>query len=554
MNISNLLNGIMFIQASETLLDNVITIPINTKIPIVSLQFLCEGFISFTHENLENKELAVGFPPNIKLKISKNTIHFILEELEWNLKILLGKHDLETCVLIYNEQEFEEYIDHDRGITMRKFIEVLKKENSYVKEMKGKRKFYFKSICDKKSFIAEAYQEMARIQFTTQYKLCIPESYIREDGHSIRFRINIPEYVGNMYYFFEINICEFEDSMDMLTIDDKKWSNDLSKMCDSICKGSDNIMHSIQSYNMSENLTNEGHGRESAGKAKRDLEREEKMSQLKSEFFLRKLTEIINENKKCTNMGDNAYNEITDLLLSTYAIVRTNNYDKIEFFGVLLKKNKNLENIFMRIISDKNSRLEKLLTLLLSKNLTVDKKRLNYIIRGSKSIISSEEHETSNNKYNSSIVETLMPQNIEFSQLSKNFLLIEVERYINENYNISDGFLETLKDIGYKIGSDLTSNYYLSREKEYINLLGIINFLINKSNESPKNVSIRKVCAMISLLTGSKINYMKNNNNGEYEMFEKDKIIEYIGLDKSKVEKANELIRISFCKQLKKLI
>ncbi|WUR05106.1 uncharacterized protein VNE69_12091 [Vairimorpha necatrix] len=360
-----------------------------------------------------------------------------------------------------------------------------------------------------------------------------PGSYIRVYDHCIRFRINIK----NLYCFFELNDYEAADLKKIVTIYEEKWSNDFSSIFDTLCKGEYVDLDLLLSKDMPKDKIKEDYQIELYDAEVEKYMKHKYRSKNKSKSYLHFIKEDKFFNKINESLSEHCRKEIENLIKRTYDLLEMENFEEIELFGYLIKKNTNsLVFLTRRILNDKNSGLKILLAHFLYKNSVIFENDFNILIR--------EENEKERNGVINAISDHLTRQKFIRLHLLFIFLFIEAERFINENHENMDDFFQNLKKLDkqaetfYNIYEPLETNHKIG-----IDLLKLMNFMKKKLIDDPKKSNVQILCALISLFTGSKTNYMLNLITGEYEMFEKNKIIRRMGLDPSKVEEFNENIR-----------
>ncbi|WUR04309.1 putative SP-containing protein [Vairimorpha necatrix] len=229
MKILNFFYGIMFIQASGSLLDNVVDVIIESKKnEECSLRDINGEYQSVTLDLLRDEKIIIkyhvicnnGFKQSVQKRervFCKNkTIENIILEIEGSILRMPIIDNSKPFILTYNKDHLEKEVNHSKGITWNNIIKEIEKMNSKRKKEKGQ--LFFQNICDRKSYIRDACSQMTTIQYATKHNLCIPESYIRVHDHCIRFRINIK----NKICFFELNIRKLADSTNVVLIDEKK--------------------------------------------------------------------------------------------------------------------------------------------------------------------------------------------------------------------------------------------------------------------------------------------------------------------------------------------
>ncbi|WUR02384.1 uncharacterized protein VNE69_01322 [Vairimorpha necatrix] len=548
MNISKFLFAIVFVGANHNLLDGIvnevmykieegdyISLDLKKEYSSVSISPGIVGHIGYSINDIYNDIYPFERDLHGHVFCGKNLLETINEYKRQIAKSYRSKLT-DSIILIYNRNELERYIDCAKTYTIR---DVIKASIKIHKERHSKKQIHFEYICEKKSYLAEAIKEMVRIRHLTKLNSCIPDSYIKIDknlannDHSIRFRINIED----IYYFFEINIRELSNTIIPITIDKNKLEDKVFAKCVCLLEDRNNKFPFIHSNNVIRNLIDENYKLEKNNIDKRYIVDESKRAKLETEKIIDKLHKYFIADKKYTNIDDQGRNEIMNLLIKISALSKIEYYECTELFYFLLENNKQTEFFIRRILENANTGLNTLLTHFLIIIRIIDKNELNIIIEKEKSNASKREEIVQN------IINLLhWPGEISYHFL-KIVLLIYVEEYMNENDVSKNGFLKTLEDVSTNIGyNGNTKEHNKSREKQDVNLLQVLNFIILKLKEHHEK-SLQKIYAIISLLSGSTKTFLLSHKTGKFEMIEKNKIFEEIKLQNLKVEEAIDNIR-----------
>ncbi|WUR03392.1 uncharacterized protein VNE69_04213 [Vairimorpha necatrix] len=466
------------------------------------------------------------------IKCENKSVNEICIDFDEKVASKLDFDSNDSVFLRYEEDNLNKHVNSDKSITMGNIIDKIIERNN---EKKDKGQFYFENIYSKYSYMDIEFEYLQIKHQDDQIAEYKNDSYVfldlnsAEEINRITFRINIE----NTFCFFEFSKEDLTNMLKSIINKKKILVNDLcKKICELFEISEDNFL--VREKNITIFLSNINIEKEGFKLYQENDDNQIEKSVIKNPILLDNCLHQ-DEIKSC--IDKKCLNEFKEVNNKIMEISDTKQYKEIEAFYFLIHKYEKINFLIKRILNRPTSKVKRLFTHLLIISDILNKNNLSILF----------ENEEGNEKKRSEIInyicERLSDNSWDVSYLIKICLLIEAERYINENDASKDILFITLKDIGYLISSQKsTKEFSLDKEKRYINLMKIMKEIVDILSENFNCLSIYNIIEIISLFSGTRSNFIAKSDTEEHGELFKDDIIKKNNLDVKKVEKINELV------------
>ncbi|WUR03253.1 uncharacterized protein VNE69_04081 [Vairimorpha necatrix] len=501
----------------------------------LDLEIIFHNF--FTEENLIR---------TLKINCNKKSTTAIVEELEKKCKEKYEKKYMQSLIIIYNQKQARKHPIYSRIINHLKYFKTLRKE------FKVKHDIVYEHIIDENELLA-------RIVSTLKMEIhcIIPNLCIACTKHNKTRSIIFSISSHDMYHIFEIDIKEiiiekFPLNHEITTIHDNDFDIKISNY---YCELYKNVyIDDLQNYtqpkmevcSFTESLLD--------NKFKIEINKDKvKFTQDydSNKYFLETNSVNLNDgiiiSKKCLSEFKYFFKKLSSTMKNKYE-----NNLCVEMFYRLIKTEDKVKFLLERLLNKTDTALSMIFAHLLLNMQIINKAEFKKIIE------SDELGDTRKTELINIVIEKTYQKNLSAEYLIKFCLLLEAEKFINENKFKCDSIFGTLKIIGSQMnkkkilrGLKITMNSKKLYRENNIDLTkimsGIAVYGLNRI-EKYKRIVSGELIKIISLFTENIAN--RCNNLGDITYFMKYDIITILGLNSDKVTNNNEIIYTALSEKL----
>ncbi|WUR03406.1 uncharacterized protein VNE69_05003 [Vairimorpha necatrix] len=498
-------------------------------------------FISTGHYNIRNEGVPLeviifsGINYNDEKKFTINcknkSIDNIVAELEEKIQRVISFPNDKTLVLFYSEHQLNNIIRLDGSITMKNFIESIKKINVQRKENKKAWEIFYDNICMESDYFDEIIDEIYKNNhdvdgFIKHY------DYLR---NYFIFRIDI----GNILYIFRICIDEFDYLNNIKIRIENKYDEEILKKLLDLYNLSYNHLFIINFHDIPINITpNSIEIRSENIFFKIEIESDKIIFEQNAGKYIYSLQ---NSNNFNVFIDEQCFIEFRKIIEVASMITDENTIKAILMFGKLLRHENKIFFLLDMILNMQRSALNILLGHLLLHYKIIDEPEL-------KIIISNDEYRDVRTTELIDIICTKMLNsgNTVFFILTIG-LLIETEKYIAE-YDIDDDpFYKTLLHIGNIIKSkDYKNGVEIACTEKSINIMEIMKELVSihvTNFNLYKNKVLSSMGQLISTFTGLKTNYIDYSDRIYLQIIKLEDVIQCFELNNNEIYKIFIIIK-----------
>ncbi|WUR03178.1 uncharacterized protein VNE69_04007 [Vairimorpha necatrix] len=463
------------------------------------------------------------------IECTNKTIDHIINDYEKKLIEMLDLDSLELIVLTYRENDLDACVSPDECITMRKIIEEIRMLNISFRNQNHKNLLY---ICEEKSHIQEIFKKKVISQYSYDDMECFPgfglKLVVNSTGDTDRVILRL--FIENVYYFFEFPIREFKEFMCPSIVHKLDSTDAILLKCltffDLFVENSTLRDYDICSFHTDENIDNYN---------ETDIIANLDLASTSIEYFML-FQQSLEEFE--TKTEEQHLAEIQKSYIKISEILDMKIYKEIEIFYLLLKKYNKVKFVIQRILNTSVMSINRLFTYILFIEKLIDRCDINLLIEN------VEVNEIKKEELIDSIVKKLSECSTYDLYCIKICLFIEAEIFINLVPASKDFLFSTLRDIG----NHIEDNNHIKKCRTFtdcnnIDLIKTFKEINLRSNKKHDDCIIYNFCAIVSLFTGSKINFVFNYETKKYEEFNKSHIINMLKFDREMVEGNNEKIK-----------
>ncbi|WUR02694.1 uncharacterized protein VNE69_02215 [Vairimorpha necatrix] len=509
---------------------------------------------------------------NLKYNESKKIIYIDIEEKASNAKTRIK----DSCIIEYYDKtanditfEIEQYIinilkynfscsinliyDSLNSLTcllIKEVIETIKNINSLRKVNKKGWDIYYDNICEANDFLLDVIDEFQKEKNNSEMYMSVFDVHTFYNTEHNELSIRLPMKIDGIYYLFELNIDQLDvEAFYLLNetnyvvtspiFDDKIFM----KLLIIFKSFNDDLIYMSKTPYIAKCKTSNYEIKNSDFKIKIDSDAAS-FKQRSGEYFYHL------SNNASNSMYRNCFEEFQQLLKKISFFNNTKAKEGIDLFFRLLKRDDKIKYLFYGILDRKESAINLLCAhLFLSMNKIVHRD-LNIIIGQDKH--SKNEFKDIKNRLTKTIIPKLTDNNSFESYLIKICILIEAEKYINENDVTNDLLYNTIKEIGniLKLKNNNNNDKQFYYNQEGVDLAEIIHDVVNMHVDNilnHKGKVIRRLCTITSLLKEKSGTFTRN-----FLIYsKKDKTIDKLELNKNKVEKNIEILINEILKDIK---
>ncbi|WUR05215.1 uncharacterized protein VNE69_12200 [Vairimorpha necatrix] len=545
MNVLNMIISIVFVQTNQIIFNKLLgkvqnrdyvffdVTKRNTNITIFALfKIECITFLMSDKKYDRFYESNLG---SFDIKIEEKSSNDIIKELEEHLEKILNIPNEHIIVFLYMAYEY------NNCIIMKNFIERLKKVNNQRKSKKKLFEFQYENICDMCDQLQGIVWEIKDLHNESNQEMSWSSIYYYFHTTNNHYCIGLRMDVGKFCFIFEFCIGDFFCLIDIESlIQNTDEAQQFKKLLNiyNLCLDKFEIkrinfnkipikctLSKIEYVVCNKNFT--------------IMIENEKIIFNYSSSNIEYYTEIDLDNQVDTfYISKNCFKDFQSIFMRMSNTMHTNG---INFFYKILEYNNKREFFLERIINARGSALNIIFAHLLLYKGTIDDNHLDIMIGKNKDAEFNPKNLT---KMVSAILEGfyLEPD----TYLIKFCLLLEAEKYINENNTYDDLLFNSIKDFANVITSKNKKNENKTCNiEEDINLVNVFDEIIDihiKYHHLYENEVVKNICTMGALSTGSNFirihNYLSSNNF----TITKDDIISNYNFNASNIEKSNSVI------------
>ncbi|WUR03856.1 uncharacterized protein VNE69_06174 [Vairimorpha necatrix] len=467
--------------------------------------------------------------PPLYIYCENKSINDIREEIEIKIKTQFDFPNNHLILLLYEESEIDTYINNDKSFTFGDVI-------NHIKEINAKRKDGYEIYYENIFTINSLFEETLFLGEIYNNKLKSAKSYIEvilkgidKPMHYMKFHIHSE----NNYYLFRLYIEDLFNIVDTEIVSDKKVEIDILKKFTELSEKSHDNFNSL--YMKPHTLPIKS--------TKDFIEIFDDDLYLKVEIesdriFLNHNDEeyYIHSVERKNGMSDAFFVEMMEIFKIFSSMNSHENIKGVKLVYNLLKYNDKINTLIFNIINRRGSALHMLFLLFLH-NEKIDEKILSSLL------LKNNYHESTRTKLLNLVYEHLATTHGTRLYLIQICLLIEAERYMNEN-NIDEDFIfKNFKDIYNLLDSkkSTTRNMNLFKTIDLLASHYFDHFIKYKAK------IIMKICSIASLF--SRLNTDIFFKHDKSVLSEKN-IIRYLKLDKTEVKNYVESIRSKLLKNI----
>ncbi|WUR04971.1 uncharacterized protein VNE69_11134 [Vairimorpha necatrix] len=466
--------------------------------------------------------------------IEEKTSYRIIEEMEDKIKEVLYGIENFSIVFLYN------IIDYKTNLKIHMLVEQLKKLNLFRRVKDKLFKICYANICGENDKLHSIVSEINQRTYESKSNMSRSSIHYSNNLLNNRCYVILRIEISNFLYFFEFHFDELYCLVETEINIQKKFNDQILEKYRVLFPGLYENLY-FQNLRMQKIPINSTLKKIKIFCVKPFVIeiQEEKISFVYDiveycyclENVSKKNVENIYINKICLE-------EFRTLLHSLHNM---DNVDSIIIFYRLLQNSNKLGFFVEKIIRQPETALNILFAHFLLSNDTINRDAFNIIIGKKKEV------DVKKTKLTKKITKKLENTYHTIEQYLMGIcLLLEAEKYIDENDTEDDLLFQTLKDLWSVIEKNDNENWSTNSSKKNINLVKCLDLLIkiynNKSNMSEKIIS-ENLCNLVALFTDLSLIDIYNHPLKKNYKVEKAKIIKNFELNEIEITEYNKIIR-----------